>query len=158
MNGQYIRKLPIEELEAKLKPYLTQYNLEELSQDKFRRMVEITKDALVLLSDITNSVSYFFGGGKVEIQPEIREKYIDSEFAKAVLKDFAERAKDFEFTEESLHEEMEKFRADWKEKGYKAKETMWVIRAAITGRTCGADMNATMAILGKENVLSRVSL
>ena len=32
---------------------------------------------------------------------------------------------------------------------------MWAIRAAVTGRLCGADMVATLAILGKDNSLAR---
>ena len=157
MNGQYIRKLPIEELEQKLLPYLSKYDLTELSKEHFRRMIEITREPLVLLSDITDAVEYFFGKDKVFIQPEVKEKYIDTEFAQEVLNDFVNKSKDWEFTEEFLHEKMEEFRGYWKEKGHKAKETMWVIRGAVTGRTFGADMNAIMVILGKENTLARVN-
>ena len=32
---------------------------------------------------------------------------------------------------------------------------MWAIRGAVTGRTRGADMTATLDILGKENCLAR---
>ena len=60
------------------------------------------------------------------------------------------------WTEENLHEKLEQFRGYFKEqKGYKPKFTMWAIRAAITGRTCGADMTAILAILGKENSIAR---
>ena len=48
------------------------------------------------------------------------------------------------------------FRGEFKEKGVKPKQTMWAIRAAVTGRTRGADMTATLAILGKDKVLNRV--
>ena len=37
----------------------------------------------------------------------------------------------------------------------KPKVTMWAIRAAITGRTCGADMVGILDILGKETSLYR---
>ena len=43
----------------------------------------------------------------------------------------------------------------YKEKGIKPKVTMWAIRAAVTGRLCGADMTAILAILGKKNSLAR---
>ena len=33
---------------------------------------------------------------------------------------------------------------------------MWAIRAAVTGRTCGADMTAILAILGKDKTLYRI--
>ena len=42
-----------------------------------------------------------------------------------------------------------------KEKGIKPKATMWAIRGAVTGRTRGADMTATLDIIGKENCLAR---
>ena len=60
------------------------------------------------------------------------------------------------FLEENLHDKLEVFRGEFKEKGIKPKQTMWAIRAAVTGRTRGADMTATLSILGKEKVLKRV--
>ena len=49
------------------------------------------------------------------------------------------------------------FRAYFKEKeGYKPKETMWAIRAAVTGRTHGADMVSILLILGKDKVRARM--
>ena len=35
---------------------------------------------------------------------------------------------------------------------------MWAIRAAVTGRTCGADMTAILAIIGKEKTFHRVKV
>lgn len=72
------------------------------------------------------------------------------------MKEFVNRAENWEFTEENLHEKLEEFRAYYKEKGIKPKVTMWAVRAAVTGRTCGADMTAILAILGKETSLYRV--
>ena len=33
---------------------------------------------------------------------------------------------------------------------------MWAIRAAVTGRLCGADMTAILAILGRERSMKRI--
>jgi glutamyl-tRNA synthetase len=155
MNGQYIRKLSTEELKERLKPYLTKYNLNELSQENFTRMIEITREPLKLLSDITDAVPYFFGHG-VKIDEEAQTKVLDTETAQDVLKTFMEQSANWEWTEENLHEKLETFRGYYKEKGVKPKVTMWAIRAAVTGRTCGADMTAILAILGKEESLNRV--
>ena len=119
-------------------------------------MIEITREPLVLLSDITDAVSYFFGGDKVEVDPKAKEEVLSTELSQDVLKAFVEQGETWEWTEENLHEKLEVFRAKFKEeKGYKPKFTMWAIRAAVTGRTCGADMVAILAILGKENSLKR---
>ena len=155
MNSQYIKKLSVEELKEKLKPFLTKYDLSQLSDSQYTRMVEITREPLTILSDITDAVPYFFNDD-VEIEEEVRKTVLETENSKKVLKDFVEKAKDWEFDEETLHHKLEEFRGYFKEQGIKPKETMWAIRAAVTGRTRGADMCAVLAILGKDKVLNRI--
>lgn len=155
MNSHYIKMLPMDELKEKLMPYLEKYPLNELSEEHFTKMIELTREPLTLLSDITDAVPYFFGKD-VEIEPETQEKTLDTDTAQDVLRDFVSKAKDWEWTEDNLHEKLADFRAFWKESaGIKPKVTMWAIRAAITGRTCGADMVGILDILGKETSLYR---
>lgn len=146
--------LPMEELKERLKPYLSQYNLDELTDAQYTKMVEITREPLTLLSDITDAVPYFFGKD-VHIDEETQTKTLDTEVSQNVLKDFVPKAQTWDWTDENLHEKLADFRAEWKEKGVKPKVTMWAIRAAITGRTCGADMVGILDILGKEKSLYR---
>ena len=155
MNGQYIRKLSTEELKERLKPFLTKYDLSELTDAQYTRMVEITREPLKLLSDITDAVPYFFGKG-VKIDEEAQVKVLDTDTAQDVLKTFIEQSANWEWSEENLHEKLEALRGYYKEKGVKPKVTMWAIRAAVTGRTCGADMTAILAILGKDESINRV--
>lgn len=93
----------------------------------------------------------------VEIDPETQTGTLDTETSQKVLKDFVEKAKDWEWTDENLHHKLEEFRGVWKEQGIKPKVTMWAIRAAITGRTRGADMVGILDILGKETSLYRAN-
>ncbi len=154
MNGQYIKKLSTEELKERLKPFLTKYDLSELNDEQYTRMVEVTREPLTILSDITDAVPYFFGKDVV-VDDEVQTTVLDTETSQEVLKAFVEQAKDWEWTEENLHEKLEVFRGEFKEKGIKPKVTMWAIRGAVTGRTRGADMTAVLAILGKDKVLNR---
>ena len=156
MNSHYIKMLPMDKLKEMLKPYLTKYNLSELTDAQYTKMVEITREPLTLLSDITDAVPYFFGKD-VEIDPETQTGTLDTETSQKVLKDFVEKAKDWEWTDENLHHKLEEFRGVWKEQGIKPKVTMWAIRAAITGRTRGADMVGILDILGKETSLYRAN-
>lgn len=152
MNGQYIKKLDLKTLAEKLKTYLTQYDLTELSEEQYLKMVEITREPLTLLSDITDAVPYFFGE-----YPEIDEDaqaHIDSEVGQNVLKDVLSKIDNWDF--ENLHQILEDFRTYFKEQGIKAKITMWAIRAAVTGRTRGADMCGIMEVLGKDKVKKRI--
>ena len=77
----------------KLKPYLTKYDLNSLTDAQYTKMVEITREQLTLLSDITDAVPYFFGKD-VEIEPETQTGTLDTEVAQNVLKDFVSKAKD----------------------------------------------------------------
>src|SRR5574344_509811 len=154
MNGQYIKKLSTEDLKEKLLPFLTDYDLTELSEENLTRLVEITREPLVILSDITDAVKYMFRQA-VEIDaPEV----LETENSKKVLAEVKKLALDWDFTEESLHHELENLRTKFKEEhGIKPKDTMWAIRVATTGRTRGADMCAVLAILGKDRVLYRLN-
>lgn len=154
MNSHYIKQLSLEELEERLKPYLEKYNLSELSKEHFDKMIEITREPLTLLSDITDAVEYFFGEG-VNIDESAAET-LETEVSQNVLKDFIEKAEGWEWTEENLHEKLEVFRGYWKEQGIKPKVTMWAVRAAVTGRTRGADMVGILEVIGKDKTLSRV--
>lgn len=157
MNAQYIKKLSVEELKEKLKPFLTSYNLNELTDAQYTRMVEITREPLVILSDITDAVPYFFGQD-VEIEPEVQAEVLSTETSQTVLKEVKELAHNWNFNdEEALHNTLEEVRNSFKERGIKPKETMWSIRAAVTGRTKGADICAVLSILGKEKVLKRIN-
>lgn len=155
LNSQYIKKLSLDELKERLKPFLTQYDLNELTDAQYTRMVEITREPLTILSDITDAVPYFFGNN-VEVEPEVQTEVLSTETSQTVLKEFIPFVEGVEFDEETLHHKLEEFRGVFKEKGIKPKETMWAIRAAVTGRTKGADICAVLAILGKEKVLTRV--
>lgn len=155
MNAQYIKKLGINELKDKLLPFLTKYDLSELSEEKLLKMVEITREPLVILSDITDAVVYFFGND-VSIEPNVQTEVLDTETSQTVLKEFVNVAPNWDFEEEKLHEKLEEFRGFFKEKGIKPKETMWAIRAAVTGRVKGADICAVLSILGKDKVLNRI--
>lgn len=155
LNSQYIKKLSTEELKERLLPFLTQYDLSELSDEGFTKMVEVTREPLTILSDITEAVPYFFGSS-VTVEPEVQTEVLDTEDSQYILKEFSETIQDWDFLEEVLHNKLEEFRGIFKEKGVKPKVTMWAIRAAVTGRTRGADICAVLSILGKDKVLKRV--
>ena len=74
----------MEELKERLKPYLSQYNLDELTDAQYTKMVEITREPLTLLSDITDAVPYFFGKD-VHIDEETQTKTLETEVAQNVL-------------------------------------------------------------------------
>lgn len=159
MNGQYIKKMEISKLVEKIKPFLSKYDLSELSQQQLEKMVEITREPLTLLSDITNEVNYFFGGKNVDVEESVKNDVLNTEVSQKVLKDILDNRIDlWHFDdEEKLHDELADLRTYFKEKeGIKPKQTMWALRAAVTGKTHGADLVALLCILGHDNVKGRI--
>ena len=138
MNGQYIKKMDIKKLANLARP-------------------EVTREPITILSDLVNDVKYFFGQD-AEIEPDVQTKILDSEDGQKVLRYVVDNELDkWDFEDsEKLHEQLADLRAYFKEQGIKPKETMWAIRAAVTGRTHGADMVAILQILGKERSVRRI--
>ena len=123
---------------------------------KRNQLVELTKEPLTLLSDITNDVKYFFGQD-VEIEEDVQRDVLDTEISQKVLSYVLSVAPDWTYEHEFLHEELQRIRDKFKEEeGIKPKLTMWAIRGALTGRTRGADMGGIIEILGKDRVVSRI--
>ncbi len=157
MNGQYIKKTDIKELTEKAKPYLKKYDLNELTQAQLEKVIAATREPITILSDLTNDVEYFFGKD-ITYEEGVKEKNIDTEQAQNILKYFDSKLNEYDFeNEEKLHEQLAEFRTYFKEQyGIKPKETMWTIRAALTGRTHGADMGVIIEVLGKDKVKYRI--
>lgn len=156
MNGQYIKKMDIKSLTELIKPYLSCYNLDELSEEKLQKMVEVTREPLTVLSDITSDVDYFFGELPT-IAETTQKEVLDLEESQKVLKYSLEKIENWSFDDsEKLHEDLAELRNHFKEQGIKPKNTMWAIRAALTGRTSGADIAAVIEILGKDKVKTRI--
>ena len=155
MNGQYIKKMDISKLTDMIIPFLSDYDLSELSREKLEKMVEITREPLTTLKDIQKDVPYFFGE---DVPLDEVKELLTTELSKNVLNKFMELAQKWDFTnEQELHDDLPKLRDDFKANfGYKPKETMWAIRAAVTGKTRGADMVGILTILGKDKVLRRI--
>lgn len=156
MNGQYIKKMDISRLTDLIIPFLSKYDLSELNREKLEKMVEITREPLTVLSEIENDASYFFGNDV--IYDDVKE-ILTSENSKLVLKRVLECVDDWTFdSDEDIHDKLADIRSEFKEKySMKPKETMWAIRAALTGRTKGADMAKTITILGKNKVVHRIT-
>ena len=155
MNGQYIKKMDISKLTDMIIPFLSDYDLSELSREKLEKMVEITREPLTTLKDIVNDVPYFFGE---DVPLDEVKELLKTELSVKTLNRFLELANSWgDFTdEEKIHNDLADLRAEFKEKyGYKPKETMWAIRAAVTGRTRGADMVGILMIIGKDKTIKR---
>ena len=154
MNGQYIKKMDISKLTDLVLPFLKNYNTSIYSRKQLEHIIEVTREPVTLLSDFENDTYYFFN------EPDYTEvdEIIKGDVAKIVLPKFLEQVQNYDFdNEEDIHDKLGELRSYFKENhSFKPKETMWAIRSALTGRTRGADMVATIQILGKDEANKRL--
>ncbi len=157
MNGQYIKKMDIKKLTKMAKPFISKYDLSELTEEQLEKVIAATREPITILSDLANDVAYFFGKD-IEYEEGVKETNIDTEQAQNILKYFNSQLDGYDFdNEERLHEQLADFRTYFKEQyGIKPKVTMWTVRAALTGRTRGADMGVILDVLGKDRVKYRI--
>jgi len=154
MNGQYIKHMDLSRLTDLALPFLDMYDTSKYSRKQLERIIEVTREPVTLLKDLVYDTRYFF------MEPEYTEveELLKGEIAKKVLPEFKKQVLEYDFNNiEDIHEKLAQLRTYFKENfSYKPKETMWAIRAAVTGRTRGADMVSIIQILGRDNVLKRI--
>ena len=153
MNGQYIRGMDNSELTKRALKYMDKYNLSEYSQEKIEEIVAAVKEPITVLSEITDSVEYFFGDD-VNANVEAQD-VLNAPEAKTILTKAIDLANAFDYdNHEQIIEKLGEFRKSFD--GIKPKNVMWTLRAALTGRLRGADLSAVVAILGKDRVIHRI--
>jgi nondiscriminating glutamyl-tRNA synthetase len=158
VNGQYIRSMPIETLAERVAPYLTGYPVAETySTQQWHLLLDAVKEPLVVLSDVTDAVSYFFGDD-VAIPTQLAAETLETEEGKRVLQvaleDWLPNHADFS-TLETTYATL-KILTKTLLKDLKVKTVMWAIRTAVSGRVQGADLGKTLFLLGKETVGHRL--
>ncbi|MFD2703715.1 glutamate--tRNA ligase [Paenibacillus shunpengii] len=157
LNNSYIKNAELKRIADLAIPHLQQAGLlpselDAAQQTWAEELVALYQEQMVAASDIVKLASLFF---KDEVQFEGEaESVLKEEQVPTVLKAFAEKVEasaDFSASHmQALIKEVQK------ETGYKGKQLFMPIRVALTGQTHGRDLNATIYLLGRDKVLSRL--
>src|SRR3954447_3397764 len=144
-NGRYLRGLELDDLTARLEEYTGRTGL--------REAVAISQDKISALDEFWPLAGSFFDGPTDD--PQAREKFLaprdsrealeDARAALATLPEPWSTAK----VEESLRGVAERT-------GRKAKQIFQPLRVALTGTTVSPGIFETVALLGREETLTRV--
>jgi len=156
LNAIYIRNCKTQDLVERLRPFLQQadYKIDALEPNWLNQIIELIKTDLTTLTDIDSHIDIFFGD-KYKLSIEAKE-ILEEEKSKKVVKAF------IEYLNTNSEEHLKLYTAaikHVKEKtDSKGKELFMPIRAALTGKTHGPELDKVFAILGKENSLKRLKL
>ena len=149
MNGQYIRKLPLDALCGMLERFWPD-DLRARYDDATRReIVAILQDSLDTLADLPHRARIF--DPQVALDAETRE-LVSTESARRVLRGMVARLREFagDFTPDAFKEMI---LATGEETGLKGKELYFPIRGAMTGSVHGPDLTRVAAVKGRDTVL-----
>ncbi|MGO9137668.1 MAG: glutamate--tRNA ligase [Syntrophales bacterium] len=153
LNAIYIRNCDVDKLTELLLPFIKEagYDINLVKRGWLHQVVEALRDNLVRLTDIGLYLDIF-----------IDDKYSMSDEARAILK------KDTAAVVKVLRDELDQKEISERDfyrslinsvkrrTGLKAKALFLPIRAAITGRTSGPELEKVFAILGKESIVRRL--
>jgi glutamyl-tRNA synthetase len=149
LNGNYIRALPLEELQKRLQPYLP-----DADPDYLRRIIPLVQERLKRLDEAPALTEFFF---RDELEYDsallVAKKHTPEESKAALSRVLDTLSAIEEFGIESLENGL---RGLVEELGWKTGHLFMAIRVAVTGSTATPPLFETMSVLGKERSLTRI--
>jgi len=155
LNAVYIRNCATEVLIGKLKPFLEEagFNIKSIDQERFLKIIDLVKNDLTMLADIGSNIDIFFDD-KYVLSPDA-EQMLAQKNALNAVQAFAEGLMVCVADSPDLYPAAIKYAKE--KSGAKGKDLFMPIRAAITGKIRGPELDKVFAILGRERALKRMS-
>jgi len=159
LNGYYIRNSSLERITQLAVPYLKKagYLGEQVSREEYTwvmQVVELVRDYLSNLEEITKHVGIYFAN-KIDYSDEEALQLLKGEYATQVLEAVAEELSGVEEIKPGDVKPLLKEAS--KRSGIKGKSFFMTLRAALTGKTKGPELDRVISILGKEKVRMRLA-
>lgn len=157
MNNQYIKQLEVEELVKLSLPHLIKAGkvseqMSDEENDQVRGLIALYQDQMSYGAEIVSLTELFF---KEDIAyNEEAEQVLSGEQVPVVLSAFVSELENAEdFSAETIKASIKSVQ---KATGQKGKNLFMPIRVAITGQTHGPDLPKSIAVLGRNKVISRL--
>jgi len=148
LNGQYIRRMNLDELTGKCRLYLPQ----DIDFDYAKKVVALEQERMKKLSEIGETTKFFFEDD-LDYEPELLVwKKMTQKEVKANLELLEKKLSEIEnFNQKTLENEIMPL-AEKHGKG----ELLWPLRVALTGQKASPGPFEVMEVLGKEKTLQRL--
>jgi glutamyl-tRNA synthetase len=156
LNAIYIRNCTTPDLVLRLQPFLEQagYKTDGLDRAWLSQVVELIKSDLITLADVENHIDIFFDD-KYAVSVEAKQ-VLEKESARLVVSAFREYLENTAADVQEIYPTAIRYVKE--ETGFKGKELFMPIRAALTGKVHGPQLDKVFAILGRESALKRLKL
>jgi glutamyl-tRNA synthetase len=145
-NGDYIRRLPVDDFTARARPWLG----DKAGSDAWRHMAPLVQERVVTLAEAPAMVDFLFE------EPDMDEQSWQKAMkppAEAVLDDAIAAFADCTWAAAALHDVA---LAVGERHGLKLAKAQAPIRVAVTGRTVGPPLFESLEVLGRDTTLARL--
>ncbi|MBN1385216.1 MAG: glutamate--tRNA ligase [Elusimicrobia bacterium] len=152
MNGEYLRKMPIDELTDRAIPFINKAGL-KADIEFLKKCISLEQEKIKLLSDVPKRIDFFLKNDII---------YDDKAVAKVLRKDGVEKiltdiSKVYEkignFTADNIEAETRKYA---EANGLKTSKIFHPVRITVSGRTEGPSLFHMIELLGKEKTITRI--
>ena len=152
MNGNYMKKYPLDKMTDMLIPYIEEagFPVSQISRERLEGIVGILRNSCEVLSDIKNLAGIFLN--EINEPDEETDAHLKEDYAIDIINAASEVIK--EVSESTFAAE---FIPKIKERApHKGKKLFHPIRAMITGRLSGPDLEHALPFIGFGNLKKRV--
>ncbi len=141
MNGEYLRKTQISKVRTQIYDF---YN-GKYDEDIIEKTLPLVIERMKTLADYGSLAGFFFH------RPNAYERPVDKKLLTIARQSLESSDWNHEAMESAIRQLADKT-------GVKARDVFMELRVAVTGKTVGPPLLESLGILGKEDVLQRISL
>ena len=151
INGEHIKATPNHELAALVKPHLAVRNIHETDKPALEDVLELVKERAQDLNQLADECIYFYQKG-TPAESDV-QKHWDAD-APARMQRFAEKLEGLaDWNAEAIHDLFQPF---CEAEGIKMGKLGMPLRLAVCGTAKTPSVDAVLALMGKEEVLTRI--
>jgi glutamyl-tRNA synthetase len=151
MNGEHIRRLPINELVAAVLPFARARYGDRLDIRVFERAVELAQERATTLVQIAEQAAFLFvPDDELAYDENSLEKLLTTERANEVLDAV------IDFVENCEWSDRIELQAPIIELGLKPRKVMGLVYTAVEGASSGLPLFESIGLLGRERTLHRL--
>lgn len=155
LNGQHIRQLSLDDLMTRVETFWPQ-GAEDTSEDYKQEVLALAQDRLKTLTDLPTITSYFFNEPTPDwemIRDNKQLRKLSGEEITSLLQSASDRLASADFTPDTIQNELNTL---LEETGQKPGILFSLIRLAVSWAPFSPALPDTLALIGKEKVLSRL--
>ena len=154
LNAIYVRNCTTDDLIERLQPFLNEagYRTADLETPWLKRVIETVKDELTTLADIDSHIDLFFND-RYKITSDARQ-ILDAENAQRVIRYFGEYLERAAGSPDDIYVAAIKYAKE--KSGVKGRDLFMPVRAALSGKIKGPELDKVFLILGKDSALQRL--